>query len=435
MEGQLSNGPSGSWGSGDWSKKRGSMLSRSATDAADPMEGPSTLDRDTPMPAHMASRELSDLNVNESRRPKTDYAVREVDFYYGVRGPALSTLPTRRLGTGPADPTGPIASAAGWLKGLFGGKTKEKGKGFEVVRSSRAPPAMGLRGVPEAGPTAAYRDDVGPSNGDDSEAGVEAVALVDVEQNTGPQITPTSASPDDEVSSVSSESGLEDSEGEEQRRSQISPVAPSLPRLETGDGIELPSRFGSRASSPPSKHSSRLFTPKVPRKSSKRKKPSPLVDVATPRASGGGVPAIWTSSPTSPHETRAEPFQPPPPPASEHTLRTSRAPSPRLPFESEHSSVGGSQVSTDSSVLPPLHGDDTIVAPRPTRDPATLSGGAIGRPTSMGFVHHHRASESIHTATHSEGPDGVDIRGSAAEIVDDPATRNTSLVSGTSAPL
>src|SRR5690606_28673719 len=60
--------------------------------------------------------------------PRTGCSTREVDFYYGVRGPALnSARPGRKLGTGPADPTGPVATAQGWLRGLFsGGKTKEK---------------------------------------------------------------------------------------------------------------------------------------------------------------------------------------------------------------------------------------------------------------------------------------------------------------------
>ncbi|KAI8251642.1 hypothetical protein K4K58_008670 [Colletotrichum sp. SAR11_239] len=75
--------------------------------------------------------------------PRADYSTREVDFYYGVRGPALNSEGVgRKLGTGPADPTGPMSSAAGWFRNFFGGKTKEKGKGFEVVRSSRMPPAM-----------------------------------------------------------------------------------------------------------------------------------------------------------------------------------------------------------------------------------------------------------------------------------------------------
>ena len=86
---------------------------------------------------------------------RPDYSTREVDFYYGVRGPALnSDGPGRKLGTGPADPTGPVATATGWFRNLLGGKTKEKGKGFEVVRSARMPPDMmarnGAGGIPVA---------------------------------------------------------------------------------------------------------------------------------------------------------------------------------------------------------------------------------------------------------------------------------------------
>jgi len=73
--------------------------------------------------------------------PRPDYAVRESDFYYGVtRGPALSNqAPARKRKTGPADPMGPVSSASTWLQKIVGGKSKEKSKGFEVVRSSRAP--------------------------------------------------------------------------------------------------------------------------------------------------------------------------------------------------------------------------------------------------------------------------------------------------------
>lgn len=68
--------------------------------------------------------------------------MREVDFYYGVRGPALSNAPARKLKTGPADPVGPVSSATTWFQRLVGGKRKDKGKGFEVVRSSRVPANM-----------------------------------------------------------------------------------------------------------------------------------------------------------------------------------------------------------------------------------------------------------------------------------------------------
>ncbi|KEQ97803.1 hypothetical protein AUEXF2481DRAFT_63325 [Aureobasidium subglaciale EXF-2481] len=82
--------------------------------------------------------DLADLTPRE----RTDYAVREVDYYYGVRGPALSNAPARKLKTGPADPVGPVSSATTWFQRLVGGKRKDQGKGFEVVRSSRVPGNM-----------------------------------------------------------------------------------------------------------------------------------------------------------------------------------------------------------------------------------------------------------------------------------------------------
>lgn len=105
-----------------------------------------------------------------------DYATREVDFYYGVRGPALNSDHLgRKLGTGPADPTGPIATASGWVRGLFGGKSKDKSKGFEVVRSSRMPKAVANNGgygdetPPEGIPVATEVMRTGPIESDDDE--------------------------------------------------------------------------------------------------------------------------------------------------------------------------------------------------------------------------------------------------------------------------
>ncbi|PHH69986.1 hypothetical protein CDD83_5548 [Cordyceps sp. RAO-2017] len=107
---------------------------------------------------------------------RPDYSTREVDFYYGVRGPALNSEgPGRKLGTGPADPTGPVATAPGLFRNMFKGKTKEKGKGFEVVRSSRMPPAMMRNGgfgdetPPEGIPVAMGVLRNGPIDSDDSD--------------------------------------------------------------------------------------------------------------------------------------------------------------------------------------------------------------------------------------------------------------------------
>lgn len=45
------------------------------------------------------------------------------------------------------------------------------------------------------------------------------------------------------------------------------------------------------------------------------------------------------------------------------------------------------------------------------------------RPSSLGYVQQHRASDNIHTAS----PDDPQILGSSAELVDDPRRRSVSL--------
>lgn len=120
-----------SWIGSDWSPKRHSQVK--PVPVADPSDIDGQPSRaNTPAPYAQMAVPFA---------PRADYATREVDFYYGVRGQRLnSEAPSRKLGTGPADPTGPMASAAGWIRTMFGGKGKEKGKGFEVVRSARMPP-------------------------------------------------------------------------------------------------------------------------------------------------------------------------------------------------------------------------------------------------------------------------------------------------------
>lgn len=91
----------------------------------------------SPPPVHIRDRQES----TDETGNRTDYAVREVDQYY--RGPALNEQATRKLKTGPADPTGPASTAQSWFQRmLFGvqGKKKDQSKGFEVVRSARMPP-------------------------------------------------------------------------------------------------------------------------------------------------------------------------------------------------------------------------------------------------------------------------------------------------------
>ncbi|KAJ5212951.1 hypothetical protein N7449_000120 [Penicillium cf. viridicatum] len=175
--------------------------------------------RATPVPAYLAAPK-DDMELDTPRKPK-DYAVREVDFYYGVRGPPLSHSGTRKLKTGPADPTGPVSSATGWFRGLLQGKTKDNAKGFEVVRSARAPPP-GL--FPRGGDyNEQYQDDTGtPSASHSRNVSTSNVPYQDSDNDQDPE-----------------------------RSSETRP--PVLPPLNTsvGGGIELPSRTGSRHTQAP----------------------------------------------------------------------------------------------------------------------------------------------------------------------------------------
>ncbi|KAK4239451.1 hypothetical protein C8A03DRAFT_32484 [Achaetomium macrosporum] len=157
----------GPWRSGDGTQKRHSMAGTGTP--GDPAELGAQTSRDgTPAPYTVVPF-----------APQADYSTREVDFYYRVRGERLkSGAPNRKLGTGPADPTSPMASAAGWFRSMFGKKGKDKGKGFEVVRSSRMPPAMRSRGgdfedeaPPEGIPVAMGVLRNGPIESDDEDDG------------------------------------------------------------------------------------------------------------------------------------------------------------------------------------------------------------------------------------------------------------------------
>ncbi|KAK0656034.1 hypothetical protein B0T16DRAFT_451654 [Cercophora newfieldiana] len=202
--------------------------------------------------------------------PRTDYSTREVDFYYGVRGERLnSDGPSRKLGTGPADPTGPMASAAGWLRTMFGAKGKDKGKGFEVVRSARMPPSAGGQyeeGAPPQGiPVAMGIIRNGPIDSDDDDED-------DVRQARPPRST-AAAAPDTRL--------LDDDQGMSEDAALGESEPSRLPRV----------RGMSRTGAPAS-------IPAVPRKSSKRTPDhsrAPSADVRLSRASSN-IPLSATSS-------------------------------------------------------------------------------------------------------------------------------------------
>ena len=409
----------GSWGSADWANKRWSHHSPDLEGSPQPTEGPSASGRGTPLPAHLGgARDRSDSDVEEPRQSKTDYATREVDFYYGVRGPALSNQPTRRLKTGPADPTGPVISASGWIKSLFGGKTKEKGKGFEVVRSSRAPP-MGRQtpsGAIVPGEEARYSDEPGVNQPERS----RDLALSD----QGDAIGAGTRHLPDEESPVSSEDeegdqrSISDEDWPPNRESQISQFPPTLPTIETQGGIELPSRIASKASSKPTRESTRRSTkPNIPRKSSRRDSSTDLENF------GARLSTVAPSPPITPQNSDHPRLQPP-------------EDSKRIPFYSHHAtspsqgthlSAGGD--SMNSSMFSPgiQETDENEYTQHARHSSGVLGSLAPGfqqfdRPTSMGYVQQHRASDNIHTAN----SDGPSMLGSSAELVEDPDRRSVS---------
>ncbi|KAF2186435.1 integral membrane protein [Zopfia rhizophila CBS 207.26] len=366
-------------------------------EAGDAGEGPSSWspNRGSITPAYLRMhRDDSDPNLAE-RRKNTDYSVRESDFYYGLRGPALSAQPTRKLKTGPADPMGPVSSATGWFKTFFSGK-KEKGKGFEVVRSTRMPPQMmPLEEDDESPPISQepYRDS--PGSPSDSKKSPERGSPVMGLGAAG--VRRSNDSDSDQCS---------DADVFDHRMNRISNVAPTLGPIETGGGIELPSRMGSRVSKasraqPPSQPASRA--PTLPRKSSRRPK-------STDRAvieSSSRLSTVVGSPPSTPGRMSAHlPID------SGHHLRpNSNALPVRLPFGSSEPSPSPERSAGNSaaSSIYPNDAASDLNHFGPTDDlvPPQIIQTGTERPPSTGFVHQHMARDSIRndgydTGTHLE---------------------------------
>ncbi|RPB16541.1 hypothetical protein P167DRAFT_480911 [Morchella conica CCBAS932] len=350
----------------------------------------------------------TDSSLTGSARAQPDYAVREGDFYYGVRGPALSNQPARRLGTGPADPTGPVSNAKGWLWRKLGLGVKED-KGFTVVRSSRAPEelldaereAKGIGMAISADAPVRAQGDESESEGSDVESGDEEV------ENGGKRVGKRRAA-----------GPAPDTDTEDEENLDSSTPGPSTRMLEKqpmfddtdGAGIEL-MRQGS-------------LKPQVPRKSSKRKTASLLVSpVLTSQlqhqlsqhntADDEPDSPIMIRKPDQPYDPHYSPSSSTsnryniPDPQQLHPLRhkqnLSVGSSTRLPFTSpsrDASSAHSRSVSTNSSILAPPH--------LPTEDEPG------SRPASVGTVQRYRMEDSLRTVPNEEG----DYLGSQAELVE-----------------
>ncbi|KAF2425799.1 hypothetical protein EJ08DRAFT_570902, partial [Tothia fuscella] len=186
----------------------------------------------------------SDNSEAKQARANPDYATRESDFYYGVRGPALSSMPSRRLKTGPADPMSPVASAKGWFSNMFAPKAKDKKKGFEVVRSTPLHLLQEQNEEPAPGAEQPYHD--GPDA--PQPRGLDIQIAGPSEAHALPRESEESYYPEDDPSLMR----------------QISNTAPMLGPIQTGGSLHLPSRSVSGVS-----HITQN-NPNVPRQSFRR---------------------------------------------------------------------------------------------------------------------------------------------------------------------
>lgn len=354
-------------------------------------EGPSRASG-TPAPAYLRMNK-DDSDPNLDRRNNTDYSVRESDFYYGLRGPALSSQPTRKLKTGPADPMSPVSSATGWFKSLnlLGGRKKES-KGFEVVRSTRMPPQMMAVDEDEESPDVPqepYRDS--------PESPPNNVPLRNSPPRRQASLGVASANVLAGESRRSSDSYSDASDVEFEPVNRISAIAPTLGPIETGGGIELPSRIGSRASrvtqgrKPPSR------TPTIPRKNSLRTRSTEAAIV--PDRLSTVVDASVPPTRNLPTIQQNQHLQPTPGGLPIRLPFGSAAPSPspeRSPGHSAASSLFRNDGISDFNVPPP-----PIGAPGE-------------RPLSTGYVQHHMTKDSLH----SDGYGAGSHLEASAEIVD-----------------
>jgi len=343
------------------------------------------------------------MSTDDPRRPNVDYAVREVDFYYGVRGPALSSQPTRKLKTGPADPVGPASAASGWFRGMFGRKNKEAGKGFEVVRSTRATPHADEEGHPQSYPSEQYHDSP-QMQGEGYLPGQQTRSLrddIEDENELTNVISKGARSTADEIPSpLEEEAG--DISGLHRYPSAVSDIsqryvngAPTLGPIDAGGNIELPSRFNSRRSGVPSRAPSAVAgpssawaqraTPSIPRKSSRRQSSADMGTNMTPR--------LATVDDTFERSSGPDPSS-----------------YPRLPFttaspDGHHRnrlSMGAQSLGAES------FDDSTIVGgpgfpgrsqgyhqSNPSNTGSLMPPSIHERPTSVGYVNQYRASDSI----------------------------------------
>ena len=344
--------------------------------AHDAGEGPSRAS-----PAYLRMNRENDSDPNLERRNNTDYSVRESDFYYGLRGPALSSQPSRKLKTGPADPMSPVSSATGWFKSLnlLGvGRKKEKSKGFEVVRSTRMPPQMmAVEEQEERQPSPRTTQEPYRDHPDSPES---------KKSQKSHRSPPRAVAPADVLAGGSrrsqSSDGDSDSSDEEPftyDSNRVSEIPPILGPIETGGGIELPSRVGSRVSRTIRRGSQ---VPTIPRRNSRRTASTDAAILET----NGRMSIVLDSPPIMQSNQHLQP--------AGGTLPI------RLPF-------GSTDPSPERS---PGHSAASSTYRQALAPAPVISGHGM---VSTGYVQGHRTQDSFHR----DGYDGADVE-TRAEIVD-----------------
>lgn len=387
-------------GSGDWT---GVVPSSPEHDTREPhARTESSPQNVAPAPAYMRAREGSETDLGQGH-PSQDYAVREVDYYYGVRGPALASHGgTRKLKTGPADPVGTASLATGWFKGMFGGKKKETSKGFEVVRSSRAPPPRvveeeeeGDSPVLDASP---YKD--GPLSPPHIQSQQEAAYV--------PGERTRSSLGDRESTEDELESPVErdDDDLPDLRASVLPPRAPSLEPLDSVGGLDFrPSRWSSMVSRHPSERQAEagaasdsypLVSHGIPRRPlpSKHDEPEAITGPFMSTSRGSVERARQSPTTTTPTSPPRVPFT---------SLGVDER-APRRPSTGNRSDFS-------------IEDDRPVASGADPRDPHNLMPSYSGheRPDSFGWVNQFRASDGIHMPYLTHG--GNAFAASSAEMV------------------
>jgi hypothetical protein len=362
--------------------------------AAEVGEGPSAFspNRGSITAAFMRNfRDDPESQIGNSPRKYTDYSTRESDFYYGVRGPALSkTHGSRRLKTGPADPMSPIGSATGWFKGLFGGKTTSKKGGFEVVRST---PLHQLQEQDEEIPR--------PSAEPYQDSPERSAAVLHGATTAGASRDPPKDSESNE--SFQPGAGLINSTSTHMR--QLSNVPPMIAPITSIGSIHMANRSASSSSSaryvPANLH--RNSSGEVSTVGTLSKKQPGIDRVSSFRGPGNKDPEARVPFSSTRSAERHE---------NEHSTRGSMASS-IYPASEEALDLGDHPVPTTGTV-PKM----TVYSSSPYEYPAPAFnfGNELERPLSTGRVAKHKAGEGIHYGVYPG--DSRVLQGSAAELVD-----------------